>query len=58
MDEQHWGASARQVGTGDMLLESAPTKKELDLKLFGRAYGAEYGTVQYFRFTPAKEDQI
>ena len=52
MPEQHWGATARQVGTGDMLWEVAPTKEDLDLKLFGRAYGAESGTVVYYRYTP------
>lgn len=51
MPEQYWGAIAKQVGTNETLHEIAPTKEELDVKLFGRTYPAAHGSVYYYRFT-------
>lgn len=56
MPEQHWGAIAWQTGTNERIHEVAPTKEELDLKLFGRPYPAAFGTVSYYRFTPKSSD--
>lgn len=52
MDDRHWGATARQIGTNETLHEVAPTKEELDIKLYGRLYPAAYDSVVYYRFTP------
>ena len=56
MPEQHWGATARQIGTNEPLHEVAPTKEELDRKLFGQAYAAAADSVVYYRFTTDQAD--
>jgi hypothetical protein len=53
--EQHWGAIAKQIGTNETMNEVAPTREELDTKLFGRAYPAAADSVFYYRFTPEYE---
>lgn len=57
MSAQHWGATARQIGTGETMQVTGATKADVDLQLHGRAYGAEYGTVRYYRFDAKGADQ-
>jgi hypothetical protein len=45
-----WGATASRVGTNEAMHETAETKEQLDVKLFGCAYGAKRWTVVYYRF--------
>ncbi len=53
IDTRHWQAWAVQQGTNERMHETAPTKEELDVKLFGRAYPAIRATVQYGRIGEA-----
>lgn len=55
MEKLHWGATAIESGTNEPLHEVAPTKEELDRKLFGRAYAAKFSSVTYYRFRPTTE---
>ena len=48
-DTRPWMATATQIGTGQRMTVRGPTKAAVDLQLYGQAYGAEYGTVRYYR---------
>ena len=48
-DTRPWMATATQIGTGRHMTVRGPTKAAVDLQLYGQAYGAEYGTVRYYR---------
>lgn len=51
-----WGATAERSGTNEPMHETAATKEELDIKLFGGAYAAKHWTVKYYRYPPAARD--
>ena len=57
MIAHHWGATASQIGTGETLQVTGATKADVDLQLHGRAFGAEHGTVRYYRFDAKGADQ-
>lgn len=51
-----WGASAVRTGTNEPMHETAATKAELDVKLFGCAYAADRASVSYYRYPPPARD--
>lgn len=56
--EKHWRAIAVESGTNYTIDVTAPTKDEVDTKLYGRAYGPKPGSISYYRVpAPKLEEQ-